>query len=75
MIPAWYQRMNPRERLLSLIVAGIVVVLLNPAQSRVIGWQSRWQFRPAPSALCRSGAGVEKQEIGVPRQYLRRNSR
>ena len=29
MIPAWYQRMNPRERLLSLIVAGIVVVLLN----------------------------------------------
>ena len=29
MIPAWYQRMNPRERLLALIVAGIVVVLLN----------------------------------------------
>ena len=29
MIPAWYQRMNPRERLLSLIVAGIVAVLLN----------------------------------------------
>ena len=29
MIPAWYQRMNPRERLLSLIVGGIVVVLLN----------------------------------------------
>ena len=29
MIPAWYQRMNPRERLLSLIVAGIVGVLLN----------------------------------------------
>jgi len=29
MIPAWYQRMNPRERLLSLIVAGIVVALLN----------------------------------------------
>ena len=29
MIPAWYQRMNPRERLLALIVAGIAVVLLN----------------------------------------------
>ncbi len=29
MILAWYQRMNPRERLLSLIVAGIVVMLLN----------------------------------------------
>ena len=29
MMPAWYQRMNPRERLLSWIVAGTVVVLLN----------------------------------------------
>src|SRR5437667_9683072 len=29
MIPAWYQRMNPRERVLSLVVAGLVVVLLN----------------------------------------------
>jgi hypothetical protein len=29
MMPAWYQRMNPRERMLSLIVAGTLVVLLN----------------------------------------------
>ena len=29
MIPAWYQRMNPRERVLSWIVAGTVFVLLN----------------------------------------------
>ena len=29
MMPAWYQRMNARERLLSWIVAGTVVVLLN----------------------------------------------
>lgn len=29
MIPAFYQRMNPRERVLSLIVAGTVFVLLN----------------------------------------------
>jgi len=29
MMPAWYQRMNPRERLLSWIVAGSVFVLLN----------------------------------------------
>ena len=29
MIPAWYQRMNPRERVLSLIVAGTIFVLLN----------------------------------------------
>src|SRR5438046_4644297 len=28
MMPAWYQRMNPRERVLSLVVAGTVVVLL-----------------------------------------------
>jgi len=29
MMPAWYQRMNPRERLLSWIVAGTVLVLVN----------------------------------------------
>jgi len=29
MITAWYNRMNPRERVLSLIVAGTVFVLLN----------------------------------------------
>jgi hypothetical protein len=29
MISAWYQRMNPRERLLGWIVAGAVFVLLN----------------------------------------------
>ena len=29
MTPAWYQRMNPRERVLSWIVAGTIAVLLN----------------------------------------------
>ena len=29
MIPAWYQRMNPRERLLSWIVAGTLFTLFN----------------------------------------------
>jgi hypothetical protein len=29
MMPAWYQRMNPRERLLSWIVAGTLFVLFN----------------------------------------------
>jgi hypothetical protein len=29
MMPAWYDRMNPRERVLSWIVAGSVIVLLN----------------------------------------------
>jgi hypothetical protein len=29
MMPAWYERMNRRERLLSLIVAGAVIALLN----------------------------------------------
>src|SRR5512146_2208435 len=29
MTPGWYQRMNPRERVLSLIVAGSLTVLLN----------------------------------------------
>ncbi len=29
MMPAWYRRMNPRERLLSWIITGTVFVLLN----------------------------------------------
>src|SRR5436190_1705774 len=29
MIPQWYQRMNPRERVLAWIAAGTVFVLLN----------------------------------------------
>ena len=29
MIPAWYQRMNPRERVLAWVAAGTVFVLLN----------------------------------------------
>ncbi len=29
MIPVWYERMNRRERILSLIVAGALIVLLN----------------------------------------------
>jgi len=29
MMPAWYQRMNARERVLSWVVAGTVAVLLN----------------------------------------------
>lgn len=29
MMPAWFQRMNQRERVLSLVIAGLVFVLLN----------------------------------------------
>ena len=29
MTPAWYERMNPRERILAWIVAGALIVLLN----------------------------------------------
>jgi len=38
MMPAWYNRMNPRERVLSWIVAGTVFVLLNLwILSRILG--------------------------------------
>lgn len=29
MMPAWFQRLNPRERILSLIVAGALFILIN----------------------------------------------
>jgi hypothetical protein len=38
MMPAWYNRMNPRERLLSWVVAGTIFVLLNVwILSRIFG--------------------------------------
>ena len=29
MMPAWYERMNPRERVLSWIITGVLFVVLN----------------------------------------------
>jgi hypothetical protein len=38
MMPAWYNRMNPRERVLSWVVAGTIFVLLNVwILSRIFG--------------------------------------
>jgi hypothetical protein len=43
MIPAWYQRMNPRERVLSWVVAGTVFTLVNL-------WLLSWIFGGLGSA-------------------------
>ena len=57
MIPAWYERMNRRERILSWIVAGALIVLLN-----LIIWN--WLFgalgRARAQLATRQAARVEQ---------------
>jgi hypothetical protein len=54
MMPGWYQRMNPRERVLSLIVAGTLIVLLNL-------WLLSWVL---------AAVGSAQKELGTRRSKL-----
>ena len=54
MMPAWYQRMNPRERVLSWIVVGTVFVLLNL-------WIISWIF---------GALGAAQKEVATRRAKL-----
>lgn len=66
MMPAWYERMNRRERLLSLIVAGAVIALLNlVVWSWVLGALGR-----ARSELAERRATRAEQTIYVKERSL-----
>ena len=54
MMPAWYQRMNPRERVLSWVVVGTVFVLLNL-------WIVSWIF---------GALGAAQKEVATRRAKL-----
>jgi hypothetical protein len=57
MMPAWYQRMNPRERLLAWIVAGAMFVLLNLL---ILNWLFGALGRARVELATRRAAGAEQ---------------
>jgi len=57
MMPAWYERMNPRERLLAWIVAGAMFVLLNLV---ILSWLFGALGRAHTDLTARKAARVEQ---------------
>ena len=57
MMPAWYDRMNPRERLLAWIVAGAMFVLLNLV---ILSWLFGALGRARTDLTARKAARVEQ---------------
>lgn len=57
MMPVWYQRMNPRERLLTWIVAGAMFVLLNLL---ILSWLFGALGRARVALAARKAAGTEQ---------------
>jgi hypothetical protein len=71
MIPAWYHRMNPRERVLSWIVAGTIFVLVNLWMlSRILGALSGAQNEAATSRakLAEQALYMKERELWTKRE-------
>ena len=75
MMPAWYQRMNQRERLLSWIVAGALIVLVNLV---ILSWlfgalgRARSELAARKAALAEQAVYVKERDLWTKRdQWLR----
>ncbi len=75
MMPAWYERMNQRERLLSWIVAGAVIVLVNLV---ILSWlfgalgRARIELAARKAALAEQAVYVKERDLWTKRdQWLR----
>jgi hypothetical protein len=75
MTPAWYERMNQRERLLSWIVAGAVIVLVNLV---ILSWlfgalgRARSELAARKAALAEQAVYVKERDLWTKRdQWLR----
>ena len=75
MMPAWYERMNQRERLLSWIVAGAVIVLVNLV---ILTWlfgalgRARIELAARKAALAEQAVYVKERDLWTKRdQWLR----
>jgi hypothetical protein len=77
MMPAWYQRMNPRERVLAFIVAGILVVLLNLwILSSVLGavGSAQKELATRRSKLAEQAVYVKEREMWTKRdEWIRQH--
>jgi hypothetical protein len=75
MMPAWYERMNQRERLLSWIVAGAIIVLVNLV---ILSWlfgalgRARSELAARKAALAEQAVYVKERDLWTKRdQWLR----
>ncbi len=75
MMPAWYERMNQRERLLSWIVAGAVIVLVNLV---ILTWlfgalgRARIELAARKAALAEQAVYVKERDLWTKRdEWLR----
>jgi hypothetical protein len=75
MMPAWYERMNQRERLLSWIVAGTVVVLVNLV---ILSWlfgalgRARSELAVRKAAMAEQALYIKERNLWTKRdQWLR----
>jgi len=77
MMPAWYQRMNPRERMLAWLAAGTVLVLLNLF---ILDWifgalaNAQKQITARRAALAEQGLYVKERGLWTKRdEWIRQN--
>ena len=77
MIPAWYQRMNPRERMLAWIVAGALIVLLNVV---ILSWlfgalgRARTNLAARKAARAEQALFVKERDLWIKRdQWIRKH--
>ena len=71
MMPAWYQRMNPRERVLSWIVAGTIFALLNLwIVSRILGalGDARKEAATRRAKLAEQALYVKERDVWTKRE-------
>jgi hypothetical protein len=75
MMPAWYERMNQRERLLSWIVAGTIIVLINLV---ILSWlfgalgRARSELAVRKAALAEQALYIKERDLWTKRdQWLR----
>jgi hypothetical protein len=75
MMPVWYQRMNPRERMLSWIVTGALIVLLNVV---ILSWlfgslgRARTELAARKSARAEQALFVKERDLWIKRdQWIR----
>jgi hypothetical protein len=75
MMPAWYERMNQRERLLSWIVAGTIIVLVNLV---ILSWlfgalgRARSELAARKAASAEQALYIKERDLWTKRdQWLR----
>ncbi len=77
MMPAWYRRMNPRERLLSWIITGTIFLLLNLL---ILSWisgalgRARTELAARKSALAEQALYIKERDLWTKRdEWIRKH--